>query len=153
MASRAAFPIFALILLLEACGGGVKGASDYNAGIDEFKGRDYARACERFEKAVAANPEFSEACVYLSTSQVRLAREAALAGRKKEAAALWRQSVASRRRAKTLMDEGKFCVSEGEAQERARRDVTRVVASIERFEQFSPTDEVIAEACRNTPDE
>ncbi len=153
MPTRPALRAILLLAALVSCDAGVKGARDYNAGIDAFKLRDYARARERFEQAIALNPDFSEAVLYLSTTRTRLAREAALAGHKKEAAALWRQSVADRRRAKELMDEGKFFVSVGAEQESAKQEVARSLASVARFLEFSPTDEQIAEAARSVPED
>ena len=142
-----------LLAALASCDAGVKGASDYNAGLDAFKLRDHGRARERFEQAVAANPDFSEAHLYLSTARTRLSRQAALAGRTTEAAALWRQSVADRRRAKELMDAGKFFVSQGAEQESAKREVERSLASVDRLLKLSPTDEQIAEAALLLPED
>lgn len=116
---------FLPVLLVVAC---KPGLTDYAKGNDRLKARDYAGARAHFDKAVAANPDFSEAWMCLGMSKVWLARLEAEANRDDAALALWREGRENLRKAKDLMERGTFAhlSEEGERQRTKDRVVQKL---------------------------
>jgi hypothetical protein len=133
-----------VIGLLTACG--PKGASEYNAGVQAHKLTDYAAAVGRFDAAIAANPDFTEAYYNRSQSTMQLAKKAAMDRRAADAGRLWRSVWADRRKVKELADRGQFVVLEGDERETLRSQNNRALEAHQKPEKFgAPTDEQIME--------
>lgn len=95
-------------LLLLALAGCAPGVSDYNAGCRAMDAKNYDEARRLFEKSVAANAEFAEAWYRLCAAKEQQARKAAADRKDDEAVKTFQSSVEDLRKAKALMDQGKF---------------------------------------------
>jgi len=108
---------------LALLGGCVRGASEYNRAVEAFQRKEYSKAREGFEKAVAANSDFAEAWYNLGATKVHLAKLALRDAKRSEALGFYREAVGHLRRAKELMDQGSFTVySEPTERDRLRKE-------------------------------
>ena len=139
-----------LLLALAACG--VRGASDYNKGVEAGRAGSYGSAVEHYTAAIAANPEFTEAWYNRGNAELHLAWEAALAKRDADAAKFWRACTADKKKAKELMDRGVFFVLPEGEREAVKAQAAKTVSKLEVLEKLQPDDAVIANALRVMPE-
>lgn len=105
-----------LLLALASC---KPGMPEFGKGNECIQRRDYAGARAHFEKCLSQNADFSEAAACLGMSKIWLAKQCVEANRDDEGVSLWRSGIEDLRRAKSLMDQGRF-VALQEAGERNR---------------------------------
>jgi tetratricopeptide (TPR) repeat protein len=143
MRALLALPLLALV----SC---KPGMLDYNRGVEKLNAKEYAAARPHFEKAVGANPDFSEAWASLGMSKVWLAKKAAEEKRDDEAVALWRNAAEDLRKAKSLMDQGRFvAVREANEQARMKEKVGEMVQNMDL--PLLANDKLLLLAIRMTP--
>jgi len=82
----------------------------YEAARQSVGAGDSAGARDHFLEAVGAQPDFTEAWYNLGATTTRLAVAAAGAGQDQQALVLFREGVGQKRRARSLIDEGKWFV-------------------------------------------
>ena len=82
----------------------------YEAAKDSVRAGDYSTARTQLSHAVKLKPDFTEGWYNLGSTTARLAAEAAALNRDAVAIALFRQSVAEKRKAQALILEGKWCI-------------------------------------------
>lgn len=117
-------------LLLAGCGAGAEG--EHEKGTAARKAGKYEEAKKHFEKATELNPELTEAWYDLGACNSRLAIQAAGEHRDAEALALLRKSVEDKKKARVLMNAGKFFVwKDARQQAQARSDVENALHDIE----------------------
>ncbi|MBI2264437.1 MAG: hypothetical protein HYU64_04615, partial [Armatimonadetes bacterium] len=99
------------------------GMADYKKAIDAVQAEQYEEAQALLEKAVSQNSEFTEAWYNLGATRGVLAVIAAHENNDSAALHYFREAVAAKRRAKDLMDQGKFVFYNKSQQDEVRSDV------------------------------
>jgi tetratricopeptide (TPR) repeat protein len=106
--------------------------AEYESAKDGVRSQDYRRAQAHLEKAVELLPDFTEGWYNLGATYTRLAILAAQESGRDEALAFFNQAVDAKRKARDLMDQGRFYVYLSEAeQSQVRDDVAKALEDVD----------------------
>jgi predicted negative regulator of RcsB-dependent stress response len=103
----------------------------YEAAKQSVEANDLATARGHFQDAVAAQPDFTEGWYNLGATTTRLAAVAALAGQDPEAIALFREGVNQKRRAESLIGQGKWYIYTPQQQEQVISDLQHALEDVD----------------------
>lgn len=118
--------------LVAALSGCIKGAADYNEGVKQFQAKNYDSAKPLFEKAIAANPDFTEAWYNLGLTKLNLAFKAAGEEKKEDAIKLFKAGAEDLKKSLSLMTQGKFVAySEQAEKDRLKKQCEDMIAKCE----------------------
>lgn len=109
---------------------GLPGWSDYEAAKDAVAASDWRRAVASLERATAVNDECAEYWYNLGAAQANLA-VFVVHEDEGEAIQRFRESVDSKRRARDLMDQGRFQFYDESAQAQVRSDVENALEGVD----------------------
>jgi tetratricopeptide (TPR) repeat protein len=141
----------ALSLVLALAGCMPKGGQEYNQGVEEMQKKNFETARGHFEKAVAENPDFAEAWYNLGSVKERIARKAAADKKDEEAVKAFKSAFEDIKKAKSLMDGGKFVAYKESGEQTRLKD--QLAKELEVRESILKLDDAtIAEWIRNLRD-
>lgn len=126
----------------------VPGKKQYDEAIQAVWSNRYEDAKNLLEQTVAQNAEFTEAWYNLGATYGVLAVIAAHAGEDSRAISLFRQAVEAKKKAKALMDQGKFVFYNADQQATVKHDVEK---ALEDADEVLANEETLLMALRMSP--